>query len=206
LKLATLKLARFIVPGVIATLYAAFFGYLTDLWSFKTPTPENALRSIFCIVPAILYYVTPLRHYINKPHHDNITEHIRTQLVGVSGRIDDPEKYSWKILRPFYFSKIDDDKSLTIKSELAYSNGLIWTTCADSTALSAFAILLGLILGLLGHPGGWAAATVFCLIAIVSFLGSLATTRKQRQIADEQIEIFEMSYKGDLQDRLDNIG
>jgi hypothetical protein len=205
-KLATLKLARLIIPGVIAAIYAALFGYLTDLWSFHIPKIEDALNSLFFIIPAILYYVTPVRRYINKPHHNTINEHIRRGLVGVSERADQPDKYSWKVIRPFFYSKIDENKSLTVKSELAYSNGLIWTTCADSTAFSSFSALLGLIVGLTGREGGWAAATVFSIITILSFLGSLSTTKTQKQIADEQIEIFEMLYKGDIQDRLDKIG
>jgi hypothetical protein len=200
--LAALKGWRLIAPAALIILFAALLGWVTDTFSVPLPDLSKASYSLSLLVPGLLYYITPLRSLFNDPHHSRLVEHIRQQMVAIAGVPDRPDAYTWKALRPLFFSLIDGDESLKKKSQLAYFNGAIWTTCADATALALFYVLASLGLWWLGINTARSAAVLFGLIAVAGFLGSLSTTRKQMAIATEQTEVMELKYKQEIEARL----
>ena len=203
--LAALKTWRFIAPAVLIILFAALVGWITGLAQIPLPSASKGSYSLSLLIPGLLYYITPLRSLLNDPHHSKLVEHIRSRMVGIAGVPDRPEKYTWKALRPLFFSLIDGDESLKKKSQLAYFNGAIWTTFADATALALFYLVACLVLWWLGVAGAGSAAVLFLIIAGVGFLGSLSTTRKQMAIASEQTEVMALKYKPEIEARLNQL-
>lgn len=200
--LAALKSWRLIAPAVLIIVFAALLAWLTGIGTVPLPDLNKGSYSLSLLVPGLLYYITPLRSLLNDPHHSRLVEHIRVRMVSIADVPDRPEAYTWKALRPLFFSLIDGDESLKKKSQLAYFNGAIWTTFADATALALFYLIACLVLWWLGISGAGSAAVLFVIIAVVGFLGSLSTTRKQMAIATEQTEIMELKYKSEVEARL----
>jgi hypothetical protein len=200
--LAALKAWRLIAPAVLIILFAALLGWVTDVVDVPLPDLNKGTYALSLLIPGILYYITPLRSWLNDPHHSRLVEQIRSDMVRIAAVPDRPDRYTWKALRPLFFSLIDSDQSLTKKSQLAYFNGAIWTTFADATALALFYLVASLCLWWLGLEGAQAAAALFLMIAIVGFLGSFSTTRKQMSIAAQQAEVMAFKYKPEIENRL----
>jgi hypothetical protein len=84
-------------------------------------------------------------------------------------------------------------------------NGLLWTSFADSTAISVLYSLLAALLFTLGIREAAIAFVVFCVIGGASTVGSIVTTKKQIEIGAEQLELIELKYKTDIEKRLNTI-
>jgi hypothetical protein len=200
--LSFLKLVRFLVPAALILIFTKLLGFITGWWTTILPDFSKGAYLPIVVAPAVLYYITPLRRWINAPHHTNVTERLRAGLVTISGYPDSKNKYTWKKLRPLFFSLIDQDESLKQKSKLAYANGAVWTSFADSTALSILFCIAALSLYGVGLEEAFPPAMMFLVIAAVSFAGSRVCTRKQIEIGAEQLEIIEFKNKNDVERRL----
>lgn len=198
-----LKKVRLIAPGIIMFLFAVILGAATKWWKLELPDFEKAMYAPSLILPGLLYYITPLRKWVNQPHHNRLVEYIRAELVAAAEVDDRPEKYSWRALKPFFFNKIDNDESLKTQSKLAYFNGSVWTTFADITALSIIYILLSIsIWFIFNNDGAIFSAIVFFVFSVIGLLGSFSTTKKQMEIAKDQVDYIEFKYKSDLEKRI----
>lgn len=207
MKLNKLKWLRLLSPAVIIYSFMALVGYLTRLWELPLPeNPEEWAKTIPALILSILYYISGLRNWANRYWFKKVNENIRVRLVTISGMEDDPMKFSWKALKPVFYYLVDNDKSLTKKSELAYFNGWLWTTVADFRALSAIftAISTVLMFGF-GIAGTQVAIFVFLFFFAVSLLGSYILTKFHKEIGNEQIEIIELNHKEDLSNKLETI-
>jgi hypothetical protein len=196
---------RFFVPAALILVYCSLFGNIVGLWTTPIPDFSKDYYLPIVIVPGALYYITPLRKRTNAPHHKKVTENLRRGLVSITGYPDKADKYTWKSLRPLFFSLVDGDESLKNKASLAYMNGLVWTSCADSTVLSILYAIFAALLLALGIKEAALALGVFCAIAIISIAGSVATTNKQIEIGNEQLEVIELKYKSDIEKRLNTL-
>lgn len=205
MELGILKIIRLIVPAAIIIVFAKLLGFITGWWTTTIPDFEKAQYIPSVIVPAVIYYITPLRQWINAPHHRRISEKLRSGLVQITGYPDQQDKYTWKKLRPAFFSLIDQDESLKKKATLAYSNGAIWTSFADATALSVLFFLASILLLWLRVEHADIAAIAFVITGGISFIGSIVCTRKQIEIGAEQLEIIEYKYKTDVEKRLNSL-
>lgn len=201
--LVVLKTLRFIIPGILAYIFAAYLGGTTGLWNMGLPDLEKANYTPSLILPGLLYYITPLRRWVNKPHHDRLVEYIRAELVKASDVEDRPEKYSWRALKPLFFDLIDNDESLKNKSKLAYFNGAVWTTCADATSLGLIYLITAVMFRFIFEiDGSLFTAFTFLIVVILGFIGSLVTTRIQKNIAAEQIDVIKYKYRSNLENRI----
>jgi hypothetical protein len=200
-----LKAFRLFVPAALILVYWSLFGKIVGLWALQIPDFSKDYYLPIIIIPAALYYVTPLRTWANARYHKRVTENLRAGLVRIAGYSDDPDAYTWKRLRPLFFSLVDSDDSLKNKASLAYMNGLLWTSFADSTAISVLYSLLAALLFTLGIREAAIAFVVFCVIAGASTVGSIVTTKKQIEIGAEQLELIELKYKTDIEKRLNTI-
>ena len=197
-----LKLVRFIVPAALILLFAKLLGLLTGWWTTTLPDFEKSQYLPIIVIPAAIYYITPLRRWTNAPHHKRIAERLRSGLVQMTGYPDRKEIYTWDKLRPLFFSLVDQDESLKQKANLAYANGAIWTSCADSTILAILFFLASMLLYGLGVQEAFVAGMVFLLIVALSLAGSLACTSRQIDIGAEQLEVIDFKYKPDVEKRL----
>jgi hypothetical protein len=74
-------------------------------------------------------------------------------------------------------------------------NGLLWSSFADSAAISICYGLIAIILLAFGVNKAAIALAFFCAIALISIAGSVVTTNRQIEISDEQLEIIDLKYK-----------
>lgn len=139
---------------------------------------------------------------MNAPHHANVAERLRVGLVTISAYPDNKDKYTWKKLRPLFFNLVDQDDSLKQKSKLAYANGALWTSFADSTALALLFFVASISLFGVGLEETFPPAMIFLVVAALSFAGSRVCTRKQIEIGAEQLEVIDYKYKNDVERRL----
>jgi hypothetical protein len=196
---------RFVVPAALILLFAKLLGFLTGWWTTTLPDFEKSQYLPSVIIPAVIYYITPLRRWTNAPHHRRVTERLRSGMVQISGYPDQETKYTWKKMRPLFFDLVDRDESLKQKSNLAFANGAIWTSFADSTILAILFFLASMLLYWLRVEGAGVAGLLFLLIAAVSFAGSWVSTSKQIDIGAEQLEVIEYKYKSEVEKRLNDL-
>ncbi|MBI3699654.1 MAG: hypothetical protein HY242_04325 [Afipia sp.] len=200
--LGTLKTVRFIMPGILYLVFAKLLGVITGLWVTTMPNFAKAQYLPIVVIPAVLYYITPFRRWANARFHNRIIERLRTGLVAISGNSDNEKKYTWVNLRPLFFSLADNDKSLEQKVKLAFSNGAVWTSFADSAVLSILFFLVSIFLYLIGFEDAFLAGLVFAIIFAVSVVGSEVCTRRHIGIGEQQLEIIKLKYKESVQSRL----
>jgi len=200
-----LKTIRFVAPAIISLAFVKLLGLLTGLWTTTLPNFEKAIFLPIVVVPALLYYITPFRRWANDPFHRRITERLRAGLVDLSGYPDQKDKFTWRNLRSLFFSLVDGDKSLEQKAKLAYWNGAIWTTFADSAVLSILFFLASMLLYYLGFQDAFPAGMIFLLLFSLSIAGSEIATRRHIAIGEEQLEVIELKYKSEVQDRLNKL-
>ena len=203
--LSFLKSLRVFIPAALILVYWSLLGKIVGLWKISIPDFSKDYYTSVMIVPAAIYYITPLRKWINAPYHNRVVSNLRVGLVNVAGYSDKPNVYTWKSLRSLFFSLVDGDDSLKIKASLAYLNGLLWTSFANLTAISSAYALVAAILYFLKIEYAAIAFVVFCGIAMVSIVGSIVTTSKQIEIGDEQLEIIQLKYKSEVERRLNTL-
>ena len=203
---AILKWLRLVTPGLIILVMWGVLGRATDLWGFYWPDdPKKAVASLGPLILGAIYYTTPLRNWSNQAFFKDVTETLRRRLVEISGESDDPNIYSWKRLRGIFFTLIDSDKSLEVKTSQAYFNGYIWTTLADLRVLAALMVIPSLILGFLGLSSAWFAAAGFVILALLTISASFAVTKIHKSIGEQQIEIIEHNHLGTLREKLEGV-
>lgn len=203
---AILKWLRLVTPGLIILVMWGVLGRATDLWGFYWPDdPKKAVASLGPLILGAIYYTTPLRNWSNQAFFKDVTETLRRRLVEISGESDDPNIYSWKRLRGIFFTLIDSDKSLEVKTSQAYFNGYIWTTLADLRVLAALMVIPSLILGFLGLSSAWFAAAGFVILALLTIPASFAVTKIHKSIGEQQIEIIEHNHLGTLREKLEGV-
>lgn len=203
--LGTLKYGRLFVPPALILFYAKLLGQITGWWDVALPDFSKAQYLPSVVVLAVFYYITPLREYANAPNHKKITDHLRSGLVKISGYSDKPDKYSWKKLKTIFFDLVDQDKSLSVKANLAYVNGLIWTSFADATVLALLYFLFSVCLFFFGLKDAVLAVGLFFFIAVACRLGSLITTNRQISIGQEQLDIISSKYSNEIRTYLKSL-
>lgn len=204
--LNTLKSLRFLIPAVIIISFTALFGYFTGLWDIALPEkPKEWSNTVGGFLLSIFYYISGLRNWANAYWHKKVNENIRSKLIAISALDDDPDKYSWNAIKPIFYYFVDNDNSLTKKTELAYSNGLIWTTAADIRALSAIFTVFSIIMFWFGVAGTQVSAVAFLLIFALSFPLSHILTNFHKEIGDQQIDIIELYHQEELTAKLESI-
>jgi hypothetical protein len=180
-------------------------GAITKLYRLPTPDLDAVLKSLAVVVIGVIYRFTPLRSWINKSYFDRVNENIRSQMVAMAGLIDNKKLYTWGRLRRVFYDIVDHDESLKVKGQRVMFNGLIWTSCADLTAISVLFLGYSLILVVSQvHDAAYAALAYFAF-ALVGFVGSIKTTEKHIELGNEQLDLMEEKYARQIRDRLQQI-
>lgn len=202
---STLKWLRLITPGIIILVFSLLLGNATGLWTFALPSSIAELKkSLIIIVIGGIYYMLPIRKWFNKKYFNEVTENLRSGLVQISGLRDDQDALSWRSIRGIFFHLVDNDKSLSIKSNQAYFNGYVWTTIADIRAFSLLFSIFSIFIAAIFQVSGYFSAALFFTIFLLSFAGSKAVTKRHMEIGDEQLEIIEYFYKDSLKEKMEN--
>jgi hypothetical protein len=203
--LGTMKIWRLFAPAVMIIVYGMILAYIVAGAQWEMPDFSKTPYLAILLIPAILYYITPVRGWINQASHARITENLRVGMVKVAGYDDSPQKYSWINLRSLFFKLVDEDKSLSTKASLAYFNGLIWTGLADSAAIALGYALVSVGLFYFDAPNALVALALFTAIVILSLLGNRVATDRQIAIGNEQLEVMKFEHKAAIEKRLNQL-
>ncbi|MCC5778505.1 hypothetical protein H7H48_05540 [Nitratireductor sp. B36] len=199
----TLKWLRLVTPGIIILILNGLLGCATGLWGFYWPeNAQEAAGGVNILLIGAVYYILPFRRWSNRHYFKKVTEALRKRLIEIAGENDDPDIYSWKKIRGIFFSLVDGDQSLKVKSSQAYFNGYIWTSLADLRVLAGLMVLPSLGCGFVGLSGGWYAAILFASISLITLPCSSSVTKYHQSIGEQQIEIIEHNHLDTLRDKL----
>jgi len=203
--LGTMKVWRFFTPAVLIIVYGMTLASIVAGAQWEVPDFSKAPYLVTIVMPAVLYYITPLRGWVNDSSHARIIENLRVGMVNIAGYLDKPEIYSWNNLRSLFFTLVDDNKSLSAKASLAYFNGLIWTGLADSAVIALGYALASVGLFYFDAPNATIALFVFVVITITSLLGKNVATSRQIAIGNEQLEVMKFEHKTAIEKRLNQL-
>lgn len=198
----TLNYLRIIVPGAIFLVFAVVLGAITKLFELPNPDADALLKSLWVIVIGVIYRFTPLRTWINKSYFDRVNENIRSRMVAMAGLVDDKKRFTWDKLRRIFYDIIDHDESLKVKGQRVMFNGLLWTSCADLTAIGTLFLAYSLILIVSDVHNAAYAAIAFFMAAFMGFIGSVKTTAKHIELGNEQLDLMEEKYAQSVHDRI----
>jgi hypothetical protein len=201
----TLKHLRNITPGIIVTVYFVVLGQITGLWNFPVPKLSDLDKTPIPIIIGYLYYISPLRDRINSVHHKYIIELLRSKLVAISDYPDNPNLYTWSVVKSIFYNLVDNDKSLSIIAGSAYNNGYIWTTFADLTVLSLCFAFVCVVMFYFDVNSAMIAFVTFILWSLICHVGSIVTTKKQIAIGDEQLAVIKTMYADKVREFFDGL-
>jgi hypothetical protein len=189
---------RLVVPGAIILVCGAIFGISVGVLDLTSLDINEIASGVGAVVLGVLYRFSGLRSWINARHHERVNENIRSSLVRISGHVDDRSRFSWKKIRRVFYKLVDDDNSLTVLSKRIMFNGLLWTSAADLTAISAIFLGVSLIAVVIGVAGAEICGIIYFAFALVGVIGSYLTTKEHVALGNEQLELIEQEYSAAL--------
>jgi len=203
---STQKWLRFIVPGLLLLVFNGLFGKVSGLWEpFWPESVNDAMESLTVFVLAGLYYLLPFRRWMNARFYSEVNENLRSRMIAIGGLSDDSNVFTWKAIRGIFWHFVDNDKSLSAKSEAAYFNGLIWTTIADIRVVATAYFGGAFVIGILGEQRAWLAAITFLGIWVASWIASVLVTKRHKHIGNQQLEIIEHKHVAELASMLGGV-
>lgn len=202
MELKTLNTLRIVVPGSIFVIGAVILGAITKLFSLPNPDLDTLIKSVSVLVIGVIYRFTPLRSWINMSYYNRVNENIRSRMVSIANVVDDRNRFAWKNIRKIFYDIVDHDESLKTKGHRVMFNGLIWTSCADLTAISILFLGYSLILVASNVHSASYAAIIYFVTALIGFVGSIKTTEAHLELGNEQLDLMEEKYAADIRKRV----
>lgn len=206
----TLKFLRLLIPGLI--LIFEFLPMLNELkLSFKIG--EGWFTYSLLIIPALvlgaIYHISDVRYTVTNISHRKIDLNITSSLLRIYNKTltqDELIYLNMKRLKHIFYNIIDNDASLSAKSQLVYFNGILWTSTADLLILSIFSSVVYFVLGywVLGSEFIWHTGLIFTGLAAFSFWLHMVSITKHYKLSNDQIEYIETHFKADITNKIDN--
>ncbi len=205
----TLKFSRLLIPGLI--LIFEFIPMLNILKvSYKVG--EGWLSYSFLIIPALvigaIYHICNLRYTVTNVSHRKIDLNIVSSLLKIYNKSISQNEYNYlkdKRLKHIFYNFIDNDQSLSAKSQLVYFNGLLWTSTADLFILSIFSCIAFLIMGLwiFNSDSIWLLGVLYAGIALLAINFHFLTIIRHYKLSNDQLEYIETNYQSELKSKID---
>lgn len=207
----SLKWLRWFAPGALFYLLTLplvpalptglTFSATLDFPLFQLP--------IAALIFAALYDVAGARLHSNAKFHSRIKINIEDQLWNIArSPAARPSAWTDRMARDVFYQLVDNDNSLTARSENIYFNGFLWTTSADLRAVSVLIFLFGAGMAL-AAPSNDAVRDGLLINAAafgLSFLISEVLTRRHIALGNEQLEYIETHLKSELSTKLKSLG
>lgn len=195
---STLRFIRFFSPAIILVVLSYAIAKVVGYRSEDVPISVNDLGyNLGYLIIAAIYQYLPFTRWAHALFRADIDRRIRRRLVQISGMPDDPDKFSWKRVQNVFYALIDNDKSLEKRSEDVMFNGVMMTTFADLTSISAFFAIACGIAWYFGIPAGRAAVLLICLTA-VSLLMQYLSMRRHVLLGTYQLDYIEQQLKAEV--------
>jgi hypothetical protein len=208
---STLKFSRLLIPGLI--LIFEFLPMLSEL-KISYKIGDGWFEYSFLIIPALvigaIYHIYDVRFTITNISHRKIDLNITSSLLKVYNKPISQLEYNYlkeKRLKHIFYNIIDNDASLSAKSQLVYFNGLMWTSTADLFILSIFSSIVYFVFGywilnsdFLLHIG-----IIYAGFAAFSFCLHVLSIIKHYKLSNDQIEYIETHYRSELAKKIDTV-
>jgi len=192
----TLQYLRYTTPGVIFILFwTIFLAVPRGTFGGFDLSFETLQSSIPVLITGLFYYVFPLRSWANKRFYNRVNENLRSKLVDIAGVEDNEKKLSWKRVKNSFYDLIDNDATLTTRSQRVMFNGFIWTTIADVRVFSLIFFILSAILWFSDIERSHYLLILFFLVGLISLPLSEFVTQKHIRLGDDQIEFIRGKYQ-----------
>lgn len=201
-----LNLLRFWFPALGAVFLYSILAICTGFTEIKIPhdMKDWALTPPLAFV-AVVFYLTPLRRWESQYFYRNINENIRARLVEISDLNDDKDRFTWKNLKPIFYEIIDNDKSLSGKSQVIMFNGFLWSSAADMVVLSILFSIIALLLNILGFEGAVRAFTAYTGISVLALFLQISLTGKHMQLGNDQLDHMEQLHRDKIRSKIKSI-
>ncbi|MBL3657732.1 hypothetical protein [Fulvivirga sediminis] len=206
----TLKFMRLLIPGL--TLILTFLP-LFDQMGIEFNIGEGWLAYSLLIIPAVVigavYNMLDCRFFITNYSYRKIDLNITSSLLKIynkeltQGQINHLKK---KRLKHIFYNIVDNDASLTAKSQLVYSNGILWTSTADVFLLSIIASIVYLAIGItLENSKIWITGILLAGAGLLSCLLHILTIFRHFNLSNDQLEYIETHYVKSLREKIDEV-
>lgn len=206
----TLKFLRLLIPGLI--LIFEFLPMLIEL-KLNYKIGEGWFSYSFLIIPALaigaVYHMYDARFTVTSISHRKIDLNITSSLLKIYNKTITQEEHNFlkkKRLKHIFYNIVDNDASLSAKSQLVYFNGIFWTSTADLFILSIFSSIVYFVLGywVLNSEFLWHTGLIFIGLAAFSFCLHMLSIIKHYKLSNDQIEYIETHFKADLTNKIDS--
>lgn len=207
----TLKFLRILIPGLI--LIFEFLPMLNALQvNFKIG--EGFLSYSLLVIPALvigaMYHIYEIRYTVTNVSHRKIDLNIVSSLLKIYNKTLSQDEYNFlkaKRLKHIFYGFIDNDSSLSAKSQLVYFNGLLWTSTADSFILSIFSSIVFIVFGKWVSPNEslLMLGVLYAGIALLSICFHFLTITRHYNLSNDQLEFIETHYQVELRKKIDNV-
>ena len=203
-----LKFLRLLVPGLALILeLLPMFNGLNIPYEIGKGWLAYSLLIIPAVLLGVVYHLLGIRFFITKHSHRRIDLNITDSLLKIyNGQITqaDLNTLKDKNLKHIFYNLIDNDASLTAKSQLVYFNGLLWTSTADVFLISLVTSLAYLVTGIaLADSTIWSTSLLMAAIGLISIMLHILTVYKHYNLSNDQLEYIEMHYRDKLTEQID---
>lgn len=216
MKKETLKKLRILIPGLLLLIFS--IPIFQDQFTFEEMKKifdtfsKGIIYTIIVFGGGAIYYLANLRGLFLKESLYQIHQNIKIGIISLCD--DDPKILSafkklmeGRTLILVFYGFLDKDKSLKEKAKNVYFNGLIWSSVADLTAISA--------LSFIAYTIGWFWVSRAHYLVMIALSGALhlfcelvfmpSVTAKHIDLGSEQIEHIGIHSRDELKERLREI-
>jgi hypothetical protein len=207
----TLKFLRLLIPGLI--LIFEFLPMLNIL-QINYKIGEGWLNYSFLVIPALvigaMYHIFEIRFTVTNVSHRKIDLNIVSSLLKIYNKSLAQDEYNFlkdKRLKHIFYKIIDNDQSLSAKSQLVYFNGLLWTSTADLFILSIFSSIVFIVCGkwVLLNDSIWLMGILYSGVAFLSICFHFLTIIRHYKLSNDQLEFIETHYQVELKSKIDAV-
>jgi hypothetical protein len=208
----TLKFIRLFVPGLILVLeFLPLLKFSGQAFKIDEGWLSYSFLTLIAVGIGAFYHINNVRYFVTNASHKRIDLNIMNSLLKLYPKPLSQAQHNFlkdkKRLKNVFYNFIDNDKSLTAKSENVYFNGALWTSTADAFIISTFSAIVYISAGtLIFHQKEvWLWGILFGGIAIVTILLHVLTIFKHINIGNDQLEFIETNKLKELETKIDEI-
>ncbi|AXY73641.1 hypothetical protein D3H65_06445 [Paraflavitalea soli] len=208
----TLKFIRLLVPGLILVLeFLPLLKFAGQSYKINDGWLSYSYLTLIAVGIGAFYHINNARYFVTNASHKRIDLNIMNSLLKLYPKTLTQAQHNFlkekKRLKNIFYNFIDNDKSLTAKSENVYFNGALWTSTADAFIISTFSSIIYLIAGTLffKQKEVWLWGILFGGIALIAILLHLLTIFKHINIGNDQLEFIETNKLKELETKIDEI-
>lgn len=207
-----LKYLRVFIPGVICVFeLLPLLKTLGFNLIINSEWLSYSFLGIIAVVIGAIYHALEVRHFITNFSHRRIDLNITNSLLKLYSKELSQEQHNYlkakRRLKNIFYYFVDIDKSLTVKSQLVYFNGVFWTSTADVFIISTFYSVVYLIAGyfVLKDVNTWMFGILLAGVALLGVLLHIVFVSRHINLSNDQLEYIETHYKTQLTSKIDEV-